>query len=195
VGSAYVLLGGDAGREQWRNSYREANNSGQFTDDELRAILLKASHHGSRHSSATDIWERFLRKNGVVVISASNEGNCYNHPHPETLDQLWTLRKNGYSLEVFCSNAPSLCAKLEYRPNDQGLDRIAERRLLTTAIPGHEVMLPSDTGGYECGFGTMTFKIQAEPHPNATLVDCEMNYQRCGYIRSTIGPGGTSLIP
>ena len=52
---------------------------------EIKANVLKAGHHGSRHSTS----EAFLDAvcPSVAVISAG-KGNIYGHPHPEVLERL-----------------------------------------------------------------------------------------------------------
>ena len=51
----------------------------------LRSIILKAGHHGSKHSST----EEFLRKvRPEVAIFSCGKNNKYNHPHEETVERL-----------------------------------------------------------------------------------------------------------
>lgn len=47
--------------------------------------VLKAGHHGSRHSSSDDFLRRIRPK--LTVISCGT-GNRYGHPHQETLERL-----------------------------------------------------------------------------------------------------------
>ena len=51
----------------------------------LRSTILKAGHHGSKHSSS----EGFLRKvRPEVAIFSCGKNNNYGHPHPETIERL-----------------------------------------------------------------------------------------------------------
>ncbi|MEA1928426.1 MAG: ComEC/Rec2 family competence protein [Candidatus Auribacterota bacterium] len=51
----------------------------------LRSTILKAGHHGSKHSSSED----FLRKvRPEVAIFSCGKDNNYGHPHPETIERL-----------------------------------------------------------------------------------------------------------
>ncbi|HJR52609.1 MAG TPA: DNA internalization-related competence protein ComEC/Rec2, partial [Gemmatimonadota bacterium] len=50
--------------------------------DSLRAELLHAGHHGSRHSSSAAFLARVRPE--IVVVSAG-AGNLYGHPHPDAL--------------------------------------------------------------------------------------------------------------
>lgn len=53
--------------------------------DSLRAELLHAGHHGSRHSSSASFLNRVRPE--IAVVSAG-AGNRYGHPHRETLLRL-----------------------------------------------------------------------------------------------------------
>ena len=50
--------------------------------DSLRAELLHAGHHGSRHSSSAAFLARVRPKDVIVSAGA---GNLYGHPHPDAL--------------------------------------------------------------------------------------------------------------
>ena len=52
--------------------------------DSLRADLLHAGHHGSRHSSSAAFLARVRPQ--VVIVSAG-AGNIYGHPHADALDR------------------------------------------------------------------------------------------------------------
>lgn len=79
---------------------------------DLRADLLKVSHHGSGHSSTAGFLQAVSPRYGLV--SAGN-GNAFGHPHPQTLERLgavgaevWrtdrhgtvTLQSDGFSLRL-----------------------------------------------------------------------------------------------
>ena len=51
----------------------------------LKTNVLKAGHHGSRHSTDA-LWLKTLSPD-VVVISAGKD-NAYGHPHAETLERI-----------------------------------------------------------------------------------------------------------
>ena len=53
--------------------------------DSLRAELLHAGHHGSRHSSSAPFLSRVRPR---IVIVSSGAGNRHGHPHAETLERL-----------------------------------------------------------------------------------------------------------
>jgi competence protein ComEC len=53
--------------------------------DSLRADLLHAGHHGSRHSSSASFLARVRPR--IAVVSAG-AGNRYGHPHADTLERL-----------------------------------------------------------------------------------------------------------
>jgi competence protein ComEC len=52
--------------------------------DSLRADLLHAGHHGSRHSSSAEFLARV--RPSMVIVSAG-AGNLYGHPHPDALSR------------------------------------------------------------------------------------------------------------
>ncbi len=55
--------------------------------DRLRSDVLKAGHHGSKHST-DDAWLAAVQPDTVVI--SAGKGNSYGHPHPETLDRIRT---------------------------------------------------------------------------------------------------------
>lgn len=55
------------------------------TDGELPVTVLKAGHHGSKHST-DDAWLAALHPR-IVAISAG-QGNTYGHPNPEALSRI-----------------------------------------------------------------------------------------------------------
>ncbi|MFN7683834.1 MAG: ComEC/Rec2 family competence protein [Oligoflexia bacterium] len=83
---AYYLNFGDAGT---RGASREQELLDGLRPPEGSRVVLKLSHHGSRHSSSPE----FLKGVGpsLVWISAGF-GNRYGHPHPEVLGRLQDLK-------------------------------------------------------------------------------------------------------
>jgi len=75
-GEASFLLAADVGSES------ELAITRNFAD--LRALVLKSAHHGSRTSSSLPFLEKI--QPGVVVISAGR-GNVYGVPHPDVLER------------------------------------------------------------------------------------------------------------
>jgi competence protein ComEC len=75
AGSCRLLLTGDLGVPAETALVRSLGDS-------LRAELLHAGHHGSRHSSSPAFLAR-VRPRAVIVSAGA--GNRYGHPHAETL--------------------------------------------------------------------------------------------------------------
>lgn len=75
AGSCRLLLTGDLGAPAETALVRSLGDS-------LRAELLHAGHHGSRHSSSAAFLAR-VRPRAVIVSAGA--GNRYGHPHAETL--------------------------------------------------------------------------------------------------------------
>ena len=76
--------------------------------DSLRAELLHAGHHGSRHSSSASFLARVRPR---IAIVSSGAGNRYGHPHADTLERLerigaavWRTDRLG-SIAVRCTTA------------------------------------------------------------------------------------------
>ncbi len=57
----------------------------EISPESLRSDVLKAGHHGSKHSTS-DVWLSSVAPD-VVVISAG-KGNTYGHPTPEVLTRI-----------------------------------------------------------------------------------------------------------
>lgn len=87
-GSHRLLFGGDTGAKIWKDcikhydQYRHEEDFGPF-----QGHFVKASHHGSKHSSAPEIWKRILFPKAYIGISAGRKGS-YHHPHRETLKHI-----------------------------------------------------------------------------------------------------------
>jgi competence protein ComEC len=76
VGRTSVLLTGDVEPEAQRDLLRRGVD--------LRAMVLKVPHHGSRHQEPA-----FLDAVGAgVVLTSVGADNTYGHPSPEVLDRL-----------------------------------------------------------------------------------------------------------
>jgi competence protein ComEC len=75
LGPCRLLLTGDLGHPA-ESALVEA------LGDSLRAELLHAGHHGSRHSSSAAF---LARVRPAIVIVSAGAGNLYGHPHPDAL--------------------------------------------------------------------------------------------------------------
>ncbi|MFN2433240.1 MAG: ComEC/Rec2 family competence protein, partial [Gemmatimonadota bacterium] len=78
AGSCRLLLTGDLGEPGERALLATLGDS-------LRAELLHAGHHGSRHSSSASFLARVRPR--IAIVSAG-AGNRYGHPHPDALARL-----------------------------------------------------------------------------------------------------------
>ena len=104
--TAIILTGDDADQRMWRAAMDHAENPYGAVKTPKGYHLVKAPHHGAAANKA--FWSRVLLDGSNVVISASNEGNNYNHPSPETLSLLW--RKHRLNpVHLWCTNTSSWC--------------------------------------------------------------------------------------
>ena len=120
-----MLFTGDIGKEPLKvltNIYGES----------LKSTVLKMPHHGSKNN-----WtENFLKSvNAPITTISSGKNNSYNHPSPETLDQLKELgttvydtqelgtieiKTNGLSLTTcYIKNKSTLCQDELFLENSQ----------------------------------------------------------------------------
>jgi|GEM_PF-3445261 len=84
-----MLFGGDTHKEIWEeclNHYTDPRYSYLELHGDIYSHFIKVSHHGSRHSSSPDIWQKVLpdRRASVLGISAGQHMG-YKHPHDLTL--------------------------------------------------------------------------------------------------------------
>ena len=86
-----LFFGGDTGSTIWEECI-DHYDKGNFANDfgELKGNFVKASHHGSKHSSSELIWTRILDSEGHVGISA---GTGYRHPHLKTLVHIRSIQR------------------------------------------------------------------------------------------------------
>lgn len=78
-GNTSVMLTGDAPAEIEKIILAE-NNS-----DNLKSMILKVAHHGSKYSSSREFLKAVAPKYSFISVGKNNK---YNHPNQETLDVL-----------------------------------------------------------------------------------------------------------
>ena len=95
-----LLLTGDTTRRAWElalDEYEMRKQSMSLPD--IACDIVKAPHHGSKHSSNRSTWQRALKKNGIAVISAGR--STYWHPNHETLEDILSVSHGG---NLYCTN-------------------------------------------------------------------------------------------
>ncbi len=183
-----LLFGGDAGRDVWTQCIEEAVSTGQYTRDELKADLVKASHHGSRQSSSVDLWSAILKPNAIVLISASYWGNPYGHPHTETLDDLSRVNKEQFSIRVVCSNAPPVCCELAGQMSQLDLEQDDVKHIveLLAVLPSHAIQPKPSRGRPSC-FGQVCVAVRCGEDPAAEIRMQDGLTKQCYYLLATEG--------
>jgi len=185
-----ILFGGDAGINVWDEAIKEAADTEVFNKEEFRADLIKASHHGSRHSSSVELWNRILRKNALVTISASYWGNPYKHPHTETLEDLRQISAKYFPIRVACTNAPPICCKIvKLRNIDKQKEQyktidIGHAETLLRVLPGHDVSKGPSVQTPTC-FGEMIIVINPDNDVPVSIAQKEGSANKCYYLSST----------
>lgn len=116
-GSHRLLFGGDTGSEIWLDSIKQYKSNNHIKEyGPLKGSFVKASHHGSKHSSAPAIWECILSPRAQVGISAGRKRN-YGHPHPETLKQIIAnFKKETDGAEILATNSCHECVAQQALP-------------------------------------------------------------------------------
>jgi beta-lactamase superfamily II metal-dependent hydrolase len=109
-GGHRLLFGGDAGRQVWNDCLDYYYEKGHHHDHKaLKANFVKASHHGSRNSSAADLWPRILMPGAKIGISA---GRKYSekHPHRDTLSHILNSGPSKQECpQIFATNSCRNC--------------------------------------------------------------------------------------
>lgn len=123
VGGGFAYLNpGDATADQ------EEGMLERWPADSLRAVVLKAGHHGSRTSTGRRWLEAVAPRLAVVSAGA---GNPYGHPHPEVLRRLeaagvgrvWRTDRDGHlCLEVAPDGAWRVRGEKRWRPGAAAAD-------------------------------------------------------------------------
>ncbi len=95
------VFGGDATKNDWINALEEYSaGKKHFMPhyQDLTTEFIKASHHGSRHSSDVQIWDVLLPvdNNAVVEIFFTASGGEF--PHHETIDHILEICKKNNRL-------------------------------------------------------------------------------------------------
>lgn len=109
-GGHRLLFGGDTGKDIWQECLTHYNETEQHIEyGPLKGCFVKASHHGSMHSSTEKLWPNILLPGARVGISAGSN-NQYGHPHPDTLKHiLAAFKKRGDRPEILATNTCREC--------------------------------------------------------------------------------------
>ena len=186
-GKARMLFGGDAGKDIWANSIELLKKSGVVSKGKIDADFVKASHHGSRHSSSGDFWASVLRKNALVTISADQRGNCYGHPHSETLDDIRSVAHQK-AVRLRCTNAPPVCIELTERVLGGAENHLSGpvRLAATTvgALPGHAFHVSPVVDGTERS-GDIHISVNPNRTPAGIVEDGREEDFHCYYLTAT----------
>lgn len=101
-GGRRVLLGGDANSSTWSDILAR-----ETAEEQLKSDVVVAWHHGARLGSSQGVnldekvWSVVLDGGGQRkkhVLASHGRGNRYNHPHPEVIQLVETLKG-----EVLCT--------------------------------------------------------------------------------------------
>ena len=134
-GDHRLLFGGDAGKEVWNDCLQYYYDRQHDVDHgELKANFVKASHHGSKNSSAEDLWPRILKSGAKVGISA---GRKYSekHPHRDTLSHiLKALVPLGDCPQVFSTNSCRNCIDEDKQCTTRRLKWVIKRPELKASV-------------------------------------------------------------
>lgn len=103
-GEVNMLFGGDTHKNIWEECLEYYDNP----DNEFVALFknydshfIKVSHHGSKNSSSSILWEKILPKSKKHYLGISaGQHNGYNHPHSETLADIRKSRNNANILST-----------------------------------------------------------------------------------------------
>ena len=171
----------------WEDALNEAFVTELFKKDEIKADLVQASHHGSRYSSSRDLWLSILRKNALVAISASYQGNPYQHPHTETLDDLRDVALKHFPIRVACTNAPPICWEVHRLTQEEThamrfiTNDMHDARELLNVLPEHDVFVGPSVERPTC-FGKMHLVVDPKGDPVVSFGDRKVEAATCHYI-------------
>lgn len=127
-GGHRLLFGGDASEEIWRDCLEHYNATAQHEEHgPFKGCFVKASHHGSKHSSSTVLWRDILFPRAHVGISAGSQ-NSYGHPHRETLQHMFDAFKiPGDRPKILATNSCQRCVSSQNIPLKH-IDWVAAKR-------------------------------------------------------------------
>ncbi len=122
-----LLFGGDAGKQIWMECLKHYQETEQKVDHgEFHGCFIKASHHGSKHSSSAELWPDILCPGGHVAISAGSKATS-RHPHPETLEHIINAFQELVRPNVWSTNTCDACLET-YRLPKQRIDWVVGKR-------------------------------------------------------------------
>jgi hypothetical protein len=152
-GGTVLILGGDAGRRQWKGIFAALEDKDRSYP--VEGQFVKASHHGSRFACDPEVLGRLVGRNCTVAISADCSTNSFGHPHKETLEALRRLHRSR-GIRVYCTNRSESCGAGETK-------RFVER---SRRSHGYEIFSREPAvaqSGNKC-FGTCVFDVDHDGH-------------------------------
>ncbi|HEV7642768.1 MAG TPA: hypothetical protein VGO50_02395 [Pyrinomonadaceae bacterium] len=106
-GEVNLLFGGDTEKDIWERclaKYEKNTFVEQFGS--FDSHFIKVSHHGSKNSSSSYIWEKIIPDDGMTYLGISaGRHNGYKHPHSETMSQIRQRRKDANILSTNICNS------------------------------------------------------------------------------------------
>lgn len=132
-----LIFGGDTMLKMWEECIeRYYSQEHNLDHGELKGNFIKASHHGSKHSSSVELWPQILlpQVKGQVGISAGRRKR-YGHPHRDTLVHIKSVAPPVECPELLSTNSCSDCVTegLKKRKR-QNLNWVGKRQLFKEPV-------------------------------------------------------------
>ncbi|MFZ0960050.1 MAG: MBL fold metallo-hydrolase [Terriglobia bacterium] len=177
-GETIIVLGGDAGKRQWKSVFRALEDVTEHFP--TKADFLKTSHHGSRHGCDASVLLELSAEGMTVAISADFTTNLYGHPHTETLNHLAELAQKGLVKTVYCTNRSPQCVEFGDRDLHVDLSDLPLDQRHCYELFSSESATPTTANA--C-FGTCEFEITKDHE--VRLVSKDGPAQACWISRPT----------
>ncbi|GGB23569.1 hypothetical protein [Puia dinghuensis] len=100
-------FGGDATQKDWHSALTdyEKEKDGLASDlQEIYSAFIKASHHGSKHSSSEYIWTSLIDAGNPKCVHAFFSSGDLSYPNKETLEHIQCVVRNGAFVQTHATN-------------------------------------------------------------------------------------------
>lgn len=150
-GQRHLLFGGDVPISVWKESIDSIKEKNLFDDEHwnTNCVFFKASHHGSRHSSAKWFWPKVLENGSAVSFSAGSKYKIFResnsvevkHPHKMTLEDIRETVTTEQITNVI-TESTNMC--------QQCVQHLSDKNLRTAYSPSIEDFGELDSEDQEC---------------------------------------------
>jgi beta-lactamase superfamily II metal-dependent hydrolase len=194
-----LLFGGDTGINIWLECLKEFWEQGHAKYvGGCEANFVKVSHHGSKNSSAPELWEQILKRRADCYLGIS-AGRRYDppHPHAETLADIAAAAKRvGSRATILSTNTCTACVAAPKIPEEK-LDwlRYPSPDYPDATMETYSLIAPRGVGNEEARPVLYAYIFDFAPAGEEVGLTKALSPLKSDYIRCVYNNGHTKHFP